>query len=285
MKTKSYLYSFGLSLCLAFRSLSVLAQAIPNVDAITFVGAEFVASNAVKTVFAVQAVQIKPDGSSAWITIGSGFFVQGVGPTSVSKSIFGVTCNHVVNALGLQTQLFVGVDLTNGYKRLPCTVLYKDSTNDIAIVLPNPGTGTNVDAQAVGLINSMYSTNSFDDGSSLVEGRGVLIVGYPLALGLKGDRNHPIVRFGMIAQNSEESSFLIDGMASHGNSGSPVVALSSHNNNLLGMVTSFQNDSIKLLDENGQLSASLPYNSGLARAVKASVILTDLNEAGKTVNF
>lgn len=47
------------------------------------------------------------------------------------------------------------------------------------------------------------------------------------------------------------------------------------------MITSFAEDRITLFDENGQISASLPYNSGLARAVKASLILKAINEAKK----
>jgi hypothetical protein len=83
----------------------------------------------------------------------------------------------------------------------------------------------------------------------------------------------------MVAQNAESKTFLIDGVASHGNSGSPVIGLSAQSQNLLGMVQSFDNDIIVLRDENGQVDATLPYNSGLASAVKASVILEDLRNA------
>jgi len=39
--------------------------------------------------------------------------------------------------------------------------------------------------------------------------------------------NFPVSRFGMIAQKvNEKSIFIIDGMASHGNSGSPVFDIS-----------------------------------------------------------
>jgi hypothetical protein len=154
-------------------------------------------------------------------------------------------------------------------------VIYRDVTNDIAILAP---TGS-IDGGKTDIQDIVFATNAFDDGSSIIEGEGVLMIGYPLALGIVGNKNHPIVRFGMVAQNAESKTFLIDGVASHGNSGSPVIGLSAQSQNLLGMVQSFDNDIIVLRDENGQVDATLPYNSGLASAVKASVILEDLRNA------
>jgi hypothetical protein len=112
----------------------------------------------------------------------------------------------------------------------------------------------------------------FDDGSFLVEGRGVIIAGYPLALGVEDDQNHPVMRHGMIAQYTGKNYFLIDGIASHGNSGSPVLARKVNEVKLLGMVTSHVADKINLVDENGQLAAQLPYNSGLGRAITMKTI-------------
>jgi hypothetical protein len=124
----------------------------------------------------------------------------------------------------------------------------------------------------------------FDNGSSLVEGKGVLIAGYPLALGTEEDRNHPIIRFGMIAQNAGGTVFLIDGTASHGNSGSPVITLGSDYPRLAGMITSIVTDRITLYDEKGALTADLPYNAGLARAVRASLILNAVKKAEKKLS-
>jgi hypothetical protein len=47
------------------------------------------------------------------------------------------------------------------------------------------------------------------------------------------------------------------------------------------MVASFEPDRITLLDENGGISAQLPYNSGLAAAIKAPLILEAVSEATK----
>jgi hypothetical protein len=112
-----------------------------------------------------------------------------------------------------------------------------------------------------------------------VEGRGVLIPGYPLALGIEDDQNHPVVRFGIVAQFTGKDHFLLDGVASHGNSGSPVFALKYKENRLVGMITSYVSDTINLFDENRQLSAKLPYNSGLARGVTSKMILEAIQKA------
>jgi len=124
-----------------------------------------------------------------------------------------------------------------------------------------------------------FDKELYDDGSSLVEGRSVLIPGYPLALGIENDENHPVIRFGFVAQYTGKAFFLLDGIASHGNSGSPVFSLKQGNNKLIGMVTSFQNEKINLYDDNQQLTASLPYNSGLARCVTMSAIKEAIKKA------
>jgi S1-C subfamily serine protease len=117
----------------------------------------------------------------------------------------------------------------------------------------------------------------FGDDAWIVEGRGTLVIGYPLGLGVEQDKNHPVIRLGMIAQKPEGKTFLLDAMASHGNSGSPVFVLTEVGTKLVGMITAHRADAISLLTENGQLAASLPYNSGLASAIKATVILEDIH--------
>ena len=68
---------------------------------------------------------------------------------------------------------------------------------------------------------------SFGEGVQPVEGDGIFVIGFPL--GLVGDaRNHPIVRYGVIARiqdwiRRDQDTFLIDAPAFPGNSGGPVV--------------------------------------------------------------
>jgi hypothetical protein len=49
------------------------------------------------------------------------------------------------------------------------------------------------------------------------------------------------------------------------------------------MIAAHAADSITLLDENAQVAAKLPYNSGLATAVKASVIFDAIRAANKVL--
>jgi hypothetical protein len=246
------------------------ARGLPNPNAITFLGSESAAANLVRSVFVVQ---VPGDSSNDWQTIGSGFFVSGTQTTKTA--VVGVTCHHVVEAAAkLNKPLYTGINTATGFHRSRCRVLYVDAGNDIAVLSPVHGAGENAEVE-----NLPIPLGIFDDGSSLVEGKGVLITGYPLSLGTEDDRNHPVVRFGMIAQNPGKGMFLIDGTASHGNSGSPVVTLGSDYNRLAGMITSVVVDRINLYEESGVLTADIPYNAGLARAVRASLILDAVRKA------
>ncbi|HTS17367.1 MAG TPA: serine protease [Verrucomicrobiae bacterium] len=249
---------------------------LPTPDAGLFPGTEAVSSNLVRSVFVVQ---VPADASNEWDTIGSGFFVGGV-PTTGRTAVIGVTCDHVVAAAAkLEKLLYTGINTGNGFHRSRCRVLYTDPSNDIAVISPVHAATENSEVE-----NLPIPLEIFDNGSALAEGKGVLIAGYPLALGTENDRNHPIIRFGMIAQNPGGSVFLIDGTASHGNSGSPVVTLGSDYNRLAGMITSIVTDRITLFDEKGGLTADFPYNAGLARAVRASLILDAVRQAEKRLS-
>ena len=118
-----------------------------------------------------------------------------------------------------------------------------------------------------------------------MEGRGVIIAGFPLGLGVETDKKYPVIRRGIVAQYTGQETFLIDGVADHGNSGSPVVAVKLDQNQLLGMVTSYQNDRIELFDEKHKVVAILPYNSGLAQAVTADEIRKCIEKASKALNL
>jgi hypothetical protein len=277
MVLKSTMYSrvcalaLVLGLCTVARADVVSTpKGLPSPDAMMFVGAERAAFNLIRSVFVVQ---VSGSGSNDWQTLGSGFFVSGIQTTRTA--VIGVTCQHVVDtAIRLDKALYVGINTETGFHRSQCRVLYVDPANDIAVLLPIRPAGESGEIE-----NLPIPLAIFDDGSALVEGKGVLIAGYPLALGTEDDRNHPIVRFGMIAQNAGKSVFLIDGTASHGNSGSPVVTLGADYDRLAGMITSVVTDRIKLFDENGVLTGDFPYNAGLARAVRASLILDAVKKA------
>lgn len=244
---------------------------VPYADAVPFLGIEETSKELKKAVCAVQFPgEPTKDGKNTWVPLGSGFLINGD-----RNTLLAVTCKHVVlSAMNQKKPLYIGIDTDKGYHRAPCDVAYIDPSFDIAVLLPKRDEQDDRKLQSLSFDKSL-----FDDGSSLIEGRGVVIPGYPLALGIEDDQNHPVIRFGIVAQFTGKDYFLLDGVASHGNSGSPVFSLKQDNNKLIGMVTSFQSDKINLFDENQQLSASLPYNSGLARCVTMKAILSAVKNA------
>lgn len=269
----------SLALILALFPFTGLSQFVAP-ESITFVGAEAVATEALPCAFAVQVARTNHNNQLVWTLLGSGFLV------AKSNATFGVTCDHVIagaekvlsepNALKV---IFVGLDtLSNGYVRFQCIPIHRNKGSDIAI-LTVKAPMTHEGKQLFDLKSQKIGEDMIGNETSLALGRGVLILGYPLGLGVEANQNRPIVRFGMVAQAADANKFLIDGMASHGSSGSPVFSLRVPRTELIGMVTSFQNEAITLFDENGQTAARLPYNSGLAVAVKSSIILKALDEA------
>ena len=112
----------------------------------------------------------------------------------------------------------------------------------------------------------------FAKDNEIVPGNAIISIGYPLTLGWDSLENSPIIRSGIVAQKiQKDGKFLIDGISNPGNSGSPVFDL--NNARFIGMISSGPADRITAFDENGNLIASLPYNSGLTICIAASEIL------------
>ncbi len=103
----------------------------------------------------------------------------------------------------------------------------------------------------------------------VVEGREVVYIGYPLGLGAE-EKNYPISRTGLIAQAvTGRKTYLVDGFANHGNSGSPVFSRSE--GKLLGIVSSFEPDFIDSYEE-GRMISRVPFNSGISRVISVDAI-------------
>jgi S1-C subfamily serine protease len=244
---------------LAFHSVAF--GAIPNAESIPFLGIENVASNLKKTVFAVQIEGSSPD---TWLVLGSGFFIKG---EPNQHYLAGITCAHVIESAA-NKPIFIGMSTNKGYKRFKCDVVSTDKDADVAIIIPQKK-----DPNEINLLNTIaFTLETFEDANSLIEGRGVIIAGFPLGMGIELDKEYPVIRMGIVAQYTGRRTFFIDTFINPGNSGSPIVAVKFEQNNLLGMITSYKADSIQLFDENHRPVAGLPYNSGLARAVTASEI-------------
>lgn len=103
-----------------------------------------------------------------------------------------------------------------------------------------------------------------------------------MGIGAKHNENNPVIRFGIVAQySSNDKTFLIDGVANLGNSGSPI--FDTKETKFIGMVTSYKSDSINLFNQKHELVAKLPYNSGLSTAISSTVIANILEESEKEI--
>ncbi len=128
---------------------------------------------------------------------------------------------------------------------------------------------------------------SFGDGVQPVEGDGVFVIGFPL--GLVGDaRNHPVVRYGVIARiqdwiRRDEDTFLIDAPAFPGNSGGPVVLkpdLASINDTkaithclLVGVISKqLRSREVAISERTGDPRIVFEEDAGLAKVVPAEFV-------------
>ena len=201
--------------------------------------------------------------------LGSGFIVG-----KKNEILFAVTCYHVVENIA-DSLLFLGMNTKNGKVYLRVENRIFDEGEDIAILKPK---------EYMSFFKSVYRDTTldspktigfsqFESNSKIIEGQGTMIIGYPLSLGCEYIKNQPILKIGIVAQKVNEvtGTFLIDSNVNPGNSGSPVY--DSKNGKFIGMVTSYKNDNIVLYNSKGNVSAALPYNSGLTQCISAESIL------------
>ncbi len=250
-----------------FSVLAVIAIIVPpNVfcfgmpDDITFFGLQKISENVKNTVFSVQYKNVV-DNEIKYVQVGSGFLVL------VNDNILvGISCEHVVNPLIKNKKpIYMGLDTEIGYKRYESVVGYADTEYDIAILIPirtAPVPNT--------VKNAAFGKEFIGRNLNIKEGNGVVIIGYPLGLGVEYNENHPIIRFGIVAQYSGRSHFLIDAIANPGYSGAPVFDLKE--NKVIGMIQAHKKDYIDLFDKEQIHAARIPYNSGLSIAVSSEII-------------
>lgn len=245
-------------------SLNACAWNIP--EDITFIGLEKIAGEVKKAVFSIQ----DKDPSEGFIPKGTGFLIQ------KWNLVIGITCEHVVSPfLEEGKDIFVGLNTSKGFERFRGKVVMTDETNDIAILVFEKRT-----EEQIKIENLVLDSKYLESISHFSEGRAVLIPGYPLGIGAKQNENNPVIRFGIVAQCSGRTNFLIDGVANPGNSGSPVFDIKEMK--FIGMVTSYATDFINLFNKKKQLIAKLPYNSGLSSAVSTTVIVSLLEKLEKS---
>lgn len=252
---------FSVILAFVISSSTVLAWTWPN--DVTFLGLQKISSEIKMSVFAVQIkgnIENK-DRKDDFISLGTGFLL------TRDKLVIGVTCDHVIRpAIAQGKTILIGLDTGKGFQRFECDIGKRDQTHDIATLLPRKP----ANVPKIKLKNLVLDTKYLAESTMIIEGRGVIIPGDPLGIGVEHDENHPVIRFGIVAQYTGRNYFLIDGVANPGNSGSPVFDLREAK--FIGMITSYKSDFIDLFDRNGRQVAKLPYNSGLSQAISADKI-------------
>jgi S1-C subfamily serine protease len=239
------------------------AYSINIPEDITFVGLDYLGETVNKSVFAIQVEKDRnnPLGDNVYINIGTGFLI------GKDNTVIGITCAHIIRPALLKNKtIFIGLNTEKGFKRCKCDIKIIDDKYDVAIIIPQRP-DDDIDTK---LQNIVFSMNLLGKKQNIREGRGVLVPGYPLGLGLEYDENHPILKFGIVAQYAGRDSFLIDAVANPGNSGSPVFELKERK--IIGMVQSYNKDFIDLYDREGGLAAKIPYNSGLSQAINSEIL-------------
>jgi len=167
---------------------------------------------------------------------------------------------------------------------------------DVAVIpLLSPGPLTfGRDVMEAEIFIGDVCTPSGEDLTSMMEGTGVFLIGFPLAL-IGDSRNYPIVRSGVIARiqdclSGEEDTFLIDAPAFPGNSGGPVIvrpestAISgtsavSHAL-LIGVVSqNIRSREVAVSAQTGEQRVVFLENTGLSRVVPISLVKETLRSA------
>jgi S1-C subfamily serine protease len=200
--------------------------------------------------------------------LGSGFLVLKTG------NVYAVTNHHVIKNVRKDQIILIGVNTKEGKIYNPATVIKSDQGKDIAILMIEDTiiSTKKINLQTIKADQSSIGVSFFGDSSETIEGSGLILIGFPLGLGAYVTGNQPVSRIGIVAQTIQKNGFfLVDATASHGNSGGPVFNVQSVK--LIGMVVGFPSDRISAYDENGDMIASFPYNSGLSVCISAREIL------------
>lgn len=236
---------------------------------ITFMGLEKISSEVKKVVFSIQ---FKKD-NDVFIPVGTGFLLK------QGNLVVGITCVHVLKPLlEEKKEIYVGLNTSKGFERFKARIIKQDVNNDISILLFE-----NKTEEKIKIENLVLDSKYLESSPKFTEGRAILIPGYPLGIGAVQNENNPVIRFGMVAQCTNETNFLIDGVANPGNSGSPV--FDTKETKFIGMITAYKNDFINLFNQERKLIAKLPYNSGLSSAVSSTVIIKLLDELQKEIEI
>lgn len=264
---------------LACLPLAARPQTVPKPEAVTFLGVEQMAQSVRRAAVSIhrrEGTNILPQ------PLASGFIVR-----VATNQFVVVTSAHIgitTNTPSLGAENFaVGLLAPNETVAFAFAVgarVYPEY--DVALLR----VGLPADAAKIQLANNFVAKEEIAKGSDIVEGRGLMIVGYPLQQGLDAMvlpsgiafTNTPVVRLGMVARRPINQHFLIDGTLSPGTSGSLVFDLQQRK--VVGLARGFLKEPLELKSNDGLTVAVLPYNSGLGIAVTMDPVINLLNDEG-----
>lgn len=179
-------------------------------------------------------VRDKPNDSSSFRSLGTGFFLQ---DTATEADLFLITNRHV---LSNRDTVFVKINLPNGGLRLPAPL--RDASG---VVYWRGHPDPSIDVAALPVVKGLpvKALERFSRARMLNDvslGDEVYFVGFPLADYTRTTRNYPVLRHGVVSYISRESipdpdtakpnilaseMILIDATSLPGNSGSPVLSV------------------------------------------------------------
>lgn len=231
-----------------------------------------------KAIVPIEVNKENEKGENTLITVGTGFLVH-----NDRGIVFVVTCRHVVEHTP-QSYITFKIKEADAILALPIGsekfhFLYHDNPAiDLAISAIPSISGATLDYYAIGLDMFMVT-------DSIYEGENILFLGFPMAIG--GEKATPVCRSGIVALKKEsEYSFLIEGNAFPGNSGSPVFLKQSVFNfrsksigkatipYLIGIIKqaiTYKETGISM--QTGHARITFEENAGLARVIPSQYLI------------
>jgi len=197
--------------------------------------------------------------SSVLILDNDGYPIASGSVVEVSKRKWCIITNkHVLN---INRPIQICLNFLTGAQCFEATILTSHPTLDLVAIVP-----IKHQLPPFPLVN-MILRKAFASKEEIKEGLPIFHIGYPLGLGAE-EYNYPLVRRGIVAQvMPKHSDFLIDSVASPGNSGSGV--FSATEGKFFGIISGYLKDFSYFSDDGALLGTPVQVNSGLAIVISA----------------
>lgn len=219
------------------------------------------------------------------IPLGSGVLLLLENENDTAKSFVTVLTDlHLFEKLNLQNQILIGFNSDNSSKNYFLGKIQKiDPQKDLCLiivvdVLNEKLKRATLSAQYVLKSMKFLKIIDFAPDSSIEIGKEVFSLGYPLAIGASSQNYKPLYRAAHIAQkNIYGSGFVLDGIGSFGNSGSPIY--DKETGKFIGLIQSRPDEFREIKIDT--IKTLIPENSGIINCISAQEILNFLTASKK----